>query len=170
MINAKDSGTFISNLRKTSGLTQEEFASQFNVSHQAVSKWENGTTIPDIETLVDIADTYNVSVDHIIRGKTINKVSLVFEFGLGMIPYIHAPEENSLLYKAIEIRSKIEDIKRCDIPKIRFMDNHQLKDMEYRILVDGEIVVDNFLESIPEYDRINSMLNFLELVLKSTYF
>lgn len=56
----------------------------------------------------------------------------------------------------------MKDTNKCEILEVRFMDNQQLKDMEYRI------IVDNFLESIPENECINSILNFLEFVLKGT--
>lgn len=57
MINTRETGIFIAHFRKTHGLTQEKFASQFDVSHQAVSKWKNGIAFPDIGTLVHIANT-----------------------------------------------------------------------------------------------------------------
>lgn len=62
----------------------------------------------------------------------------------------------------------MKDTNKCEILEVRFMDNQQLKDMEYRILVDEKIIVDNFLESIPENECINSILNFLDFFLKGT--
>ncbi len=40
-------GRFIAKKRKELGLTQQKLAGKLNVSFQAVSKWENGTSIPD---------------------------------------------------------------------------------------------------------------------------
>lgn len=40
-------GNFITKKRKELGMTQQKLAEQLNVSFQAVSKWENGTTVPD---------------------------------------------------------------------------------------------------------------------------
>lgn len=55
-------------IRQRQNLTQEEFATQLAVSRQAVSKWERGTALPDIENLMYISDLYNVSLDEIIKG------------------------------------------------------------------------------------------------------
>lgn len=60
-------GKNIAALRKKNGMTQEELANKLNVSAQAVSKWENESSCPDISLLEDIADIFSVSVDALIR-------------------------------------------------------------------------------------------------------
>ena len=50
-------------LRKEKGLTQEALAGQLGVSYQAVSKWENAQSCPDIALLPVLADIYAVSID-----------------------------------------------------------------------------------------------------------
>ena len=50
-------------LRKSAGLTQEQLAARLGVSYQAVSKWENDQSCPDIQLLPDIADIFHVSID-----------------------------------------------------------------------------------------------------------
>lgn len=67
-------GKFIKKLRKDNKLTQSELADKFGVTYQAVSKWENGKSIPDVSILQEIGKEYNVSVDEILSGnKVINK-------------------------------------------------------------------------------------------------
>lgn len=56
-------GNIIKRLRKERNFTQEELAEQLNVSSQAVSKWENGTSMPDISQVVPIANVFGVSTD-----------------------------------------------------------------------------------------------------------
>lgn len=56
-------GTVIRKLRVERGMTQEELAEKLNVSFQAVSKWECGTTTPDIATLPRIALLFGISMD-----------------------------------------------------------------------------------------------------------
>lgn len=56
-------GTTIAALRREKGLTQDALAAQLGVSAQAVSKWENGLSCPDILMLPEIADYFGVSVD-----------------------------------------------------------------------------------------------------------
>ena len=55
-------------MRKERDLTQVELADKVNVSHQAVSKWERGESIPDIGTLVELSRIFDTSVDRILEG------------------------------------------------------------------------------------------------------
>lgn len=54
-------------IRKLNNLSQEAFAEELGVSRQAVSKWENGASIPDITMLTRIADYYNLTLDQLVR-------------------------------------------------------------------------------------------------------
>lgn len=54
-------------LRKNAGFTQIEIAEKLNYSDKAVSKWERGESLPDVETIKKLADLYSVSVDAILR-------------------------------------------------------------------------------------------------------
>lgn len=54
-------------IRKLNNLSQEEFAEELNVSRQAVSKWENGNSVPDTQTLIKIADLCNITLDELMR-------------------------------------------------------------------------------------------------------
>lgn len=58
-------------LRKSAGLSQEEFAEKLGVSRQAVSKWERGEAYPDTENLIVISDMFNVTIDELLKSKTI---------------------------------------------------------------------------------------------------
>ena len=62
-------GKRIALLRKEKGLTQEELATHMGVSPQAVSKWENDQTCPDISALPRLARLLGVSVDELLEGK-----------------------------------------------------------------------------------------------------
>lgn len=55
----------ISDLRRASGLTQEQLAVRLGVTYQAVSKWENSQSCPDVMLLPDIADIFGVTVDRL---------------------------------------------------------------------------------------------------------
>jgi transcriptional regulator with XRE-family HTH domain len=68
-------GTRIVELRKKRKWTQEELAKKLAVSAQAVSKWENDSSMPDIDLIVKIAEIFEVSTDYLL-GK---KVSAVVE-------------------------------------------------------------------------------------------
>lgn len=62
-------GKRIGLLRRQKGLTQEELASHMGVSPQAVSKWENDQTCPDITSLPKLAKLLGVTVDELLSGK-----------------------------------------------------------------------------------------------------
>lgn len=62
-------GERIYNLRKKSGLSQEEFADKLGVSRQAVSKWETGQSVPDSEKAAAIGTFFGVSLDWLINGE-----------------------------------------------------------------------------------------------------
>lgn len=63
----KTLGKKISDYRKAREMTQEELAERMNVSSQAVSKWENDLSIPDLSTLIGLADLFGVTVDELVR-------------------------------------------------------------------------------------------------------
>lgn len=56
--------------RKKNGFTQEQIAERIGVSRQAVAKWENGETLPDIENIIALCDIYGVTVDSLVRNIT----------------------------------------------------------------------------------------------------
>ena len=62
-------GKRIGLLRRQKGMTQEELATQMGVSPQAVSKWENDQTCPDITALPKLARFLGVSVDELLSGR-----------------------------------------------------------------------------------------------------
>ena len=53
-------------LRKVNKLTQLELAEKLNYSDKAISKWERGESLPDVEILCQIADLYGVSLDYLV--------------------------------------------------------------------------------------------------------
>lgn len=58
-------------LRKERNLNQQDIADLFNVTVQAVSKWENGDSIPDIITLEKISNFYGLSINELLNGDTL---------------------------------------------------------------------------------------------------
>ena len=62
-------GEFLKELRKEKGLTQEQFAEQFNVSRRSVSRWETGNNMPDLDTLVEMADYYEIDLRELLDGE-----------------------------------------------------------------------------------------------------
>lgn len=74
----KTLGTKISDLRKARKMTQDELADEMGVSSQAVSKWENDLSIPDLPILIQLAEYFHVTLDDLVREKE-KTVELVAE-------------------------------------------------------------------------------------------
>ena len=65
----KKIGAFIQQLRKENNLTQEQLAEKLGVSNRSVSRWENGTTLPDISLMKCICDEFHISISELINGE-----------------------------------------------------------------------------------------------------
>lgn len=59
-------GNKINQLRKLSGMTQEQLAEKLNVSRQTISKWEAGGTSPDLDSIVKVSKIFHVSLDDLL--------------------------------------------------------------------------------------------------------
>ena len=72
-------GKRISEQRKSKGLKQDELAEKLLVSPQAVSKWENDLSCPDISVLPELSKILGITVDEPLSGKKENTVQFVPE-------------------------------------------------------------------------------------------
>lgn len=68
MLDSVKIGGFISGKRKELGMTQQQLADRLNISFQAVSKWENGSTFPNVELLPELSKVMEVTVDELLAG------------------------------------------------------------------------------------------------------
>ena len=65
----KKIGSFLKELRKEKGITQEQLAERFFVSGRTVSRWETGSNMPDVDLLIQLADYYNVELRELLDGE-----------------------------------------------------------------------------------------------------
>lgn len=72
-MNTIEIGKYIKKKRIEMHLTQKEVADKLNMSFQAVSKWETGTTLPDTTILLDLSDVLEVTVDQILNAGEFRK-------------------------------------------------------------------------------------------------
>lgn len=61
-------GENLQRLRKGKNISQENLAEALQVSRQTIGKWENGTTYPEVECLIQISDFFGVSIDTLLKG------------------------------------------------------------------------------------------------------
>ena len=69
-------GMMISSLRKEKGMTQLELAEKMRVTDKAVSKWERDLSFPDINSIPNLAEIFEVSVDDLMQVKTNTKETI----------------------------------------------------------------------------------------------
>lgn len=66
-------------LRKKHNFTQDELAKRLDISRQAVSKWETGAAIPDLEVLLKISKLYGITINDILEPNIPTKKITDFE-------------------------------------------------------------------------------------------
>lgn len=87
-------GSFLQKLRKEHQLTQKDIAKLCHVSNQAVSKWEKGDSIPDIETLETLSILYKLTINELLDGEKhevymdLNKRKTIISLCLAVFPFI----------------------------------------------------------------------------------
>ena len=66
-------GKFIKEIRKKNNLTQKQLADKYNVTYQAVSKWENGKNMPDTSLIKQMSKDFNISLEDMFEGNITEK-------------------------------------------------------------------------------------------------
>ena len=139
-------GQRFARLRKNLGLKQDDIALKVNISAQAVSKWENDLSAPDIQTLPILADILNVSLDELL-GREVEVTKIVTED--------KRKDPNSMLLKInvlsaegdkIKVNLPLSIIKICieagmDLPNINGKD--ALKNIDFNqvfMLIDAGVM------------------------------
>ncbi|MBQ2213056.1 MAG: helix-turn-helix transcriptional regulator [Erysipelotrichaceae bacterium] len=113
-------GARLAELRRQHNLTQNDIADRLNISAQAVSNWENDLTSPDIDTLLKLADIFNISTDELL-GK--NKIEPVY------LPTEQRKDINQLVFRII-VDSVDGDRVRINLPMAAvkiFVNNDSVK-------------------------------------------
>ena len=64
-------GKFIAECRKKNNLTQKQLAEKLNITDRAISKWENGKTMPDSSIMLDLCKELKISVNELLSGEMI---------------------------------------------------------------------------------------------------
>ena len=103
-------GRRIARLRREKELKQEELAAKLDISGQAVSKWENDQTCPDITALPALADILGVTVDELLTGKTEEALPAV-----RLLPPNERKNINDMILRVI-VNSSSGDKVRVNLP------------------------------------------------------
>lgn len=97
-------GKVIAELRKEKGWTQAELAEKLQVSDKAISKWEKDNGAPSVEFFPTLAEIFDVSIDYIMTGKTIEPETIAISRA-----QLCAKKDDITMLSAIDVRSKDED-------------------------------------------------------------
>lgn len=120
-------GKNIKRLREAQKVTQEQLAQALSISFQAVSKWENGTTVPDTLTLPAIAAFFGVSVDDLFKPKAdaypnnAQRLLAVYEASHDRNDFIRADAEFKKLFDS-------GDYTRDDVRSYGVLNEYQMYD------------------------------------------
>lgn len=116
-MNQEKIGKLIKELRSKNNLTQKDFADKYGVTYQAVSKWENGKNLPDIETLKEMCNEFNIDINDLLDGnnqikknnkpKVIIGIILIVIFVVGLIVVLN----NNDKYEFKPVSSSCKDYK-----------------------------------------------------------
>lgn len=78
-------GKIIKDIRVRNNLTQADLANKYNVTYQAVSKWENGKNIPDISILKQMSKDFNIDINDLLDGEGSKKKIKYSYYIIGII-------------------------------------------------------------------------------------
>ena len=95
-------------LRKQKGLTQSELGERLNISAQAISKWENDLSCPDISLLPELSRIFGVSIDEIVQGKKDEPV-------VSVLPEEQRKDIDKMMLR-VQIESGSKDHVRVNLP------------------------------------------------------
>ncbi len=70
-------GSFLSQLRKEQGLTQEQLGEKLGVTNKTVSRWETGTYLPPVEMLQALSELYGITINEIISAQRLSRTEYV---------------------------------------------------------------------------------------------
>lgn len=104
-MDAIEIGSFLGELRKQKGLKQKEVAEVIQVSDKAVSRWETGRGIPDVDSLQRLSDFYEVSINQILAGRRIqeNEVEKVADRNLKVMVKKQFSLKKKLFFAALAV-------------------------------------------------------------------
>ena len=96
-------GKFIAECRKKQGLTQLELADKLCVTDRAVSKWENGKSMPDSSIMIELCNILNISVNDLLCGEVVTMYDHKEKLDKTIIEMVKQKEDNDKKLLSLEI-------------------------------------------------------------------
>lgn len=157
-------------LRQDRGYTQQKIAEKLGVTPQAVSKWENGTSLPDVEMVRFIAQLLDCTTDYLLNHQAsaisqydqesvqrkmeienvIQMDVLKLKVGMGLVDML-IEENSNHCQKIHDMRMSLGYSMGIIVPTIRLMDDITLGEKEYQIIINGRKIVAQNESEYPKY-------------------
>lgn len=154
MIDIKAIGEYIAFLREKHNLTQYELADKLYVTHQAVSKWETGKSIPNIEIMVALTKLFNITIDELLQcNKTLNND---FKYLLDNYP------RNYVIYQLI--KQKLDNVK---LEEVLYLLSNDERKIVLNHIINNDLVVD--IEDLLPYLNQNERLILLKSIIDKKF-
>lgn len=143
-------------LRKSHNYTQEDLAKRLDISRQAVSKWETGTAIPDLEILLKISKLYDITINDILEPNIQPQRITDFE-QISIIP----EKELREILKQFDTNSLVTALMGAS-PEINSLCERLFPDIDFEVTRNsiGRVRIENVEDM---QNQIVSMINLLAL-------
>lgn len=116
MMDQEKFGNFIKEIRKKNNLTQKQLADKYNVTYQAVSKWENGKNMPDMTLIKQMSEDFQISLEEMLDGELKqkknpkkNNILMIILVGIGLIILVGIWKNNDDDFKFKTLSSQCEN-------------------------------------------------------------
>ena len=96
-------GKFIAECRKRENLTQMQLAERLNITDRAISKWENGKSMPDSSIMLELCDVLKISVTDLLNGEKVNTGNYSKKLEQSLIDMVKQKEEADRMLLFLEL-------------------------------------------------------------------
>ena len=96
-------GKFIASRRKEMGFTQMQLAEKLNITDRAVSKWENGKSLPDSSIMLELCDVLGISVNDLLCGEVVTMDNYNKELENNLLEMIKQKEQADKRLLSVEV-------------------------------------------------------------------
>ena len=96
-------GKFIQERRKKKKLTQSELAEKLNVTDRAISKWENGVCLPDVNNVQELCKLLEITINDLFSGQIVDMKDNEKIFEKNLLELAKQKEENDKLLLLLEV-------------------------------------------------------------------
>jgi transcriptional regulator with XRE-family HTH domain len=96
-------GRFIADRRKKANLTQMQLAEKLNITDRAISKWENGKSLPDSSIMLELCDVLGISVNDLLSGEVVTMENYNKEIEKNLLDMIRQKEQADKRLAAAEV-------------------------------------------------------------------